>query len=98
LACQGSSTSQICTKHTQWVDDSVAINLHTGKINRPATMQSIDCKRSNILYWRSLTLQGHFHFHFPILREAQESFSIRVTHNYHSFLSILLGSRTKCQY
>jgi hypothetical protein len=31
LACQGSSSSQICTKHTQWVDDSVAIQFAHGK-------------------------------------------------------------------
>jgi hypothetical protein len=31
LACQGSSTSQICTKHIQWVDDSVAIPFAHGK-------------------------------------------------------------------
>lgn len=31
LACRGNSTSQVCTKHLQWVDDSISIPFAHGK-------------------------------------------------------------------
>jgi hypothetical protein len=39
LACQGSSTSQICTNHIQWVDDSVAIPFAHGKDQQTGKFQ-----------------------------------------------------------